>query len=686
MQTSSLKTEKLFLDAQNAVPGKVLTCASSSGLGTWADASGGGGSPVTLASAGGDETLVYEASGPNLAIKGLTAASGVSLTAGLDDITIGATGTNITLASAGGDESLVFTGSGPNLAIKGLSAGDGIDLISSPNSEVQIVNTRPETTIENAVASPLGEDLVDTGTAPAYVVKQISAGVGVSLISDTTSITVNNENAGLVATNSLGNIIINNETDRVGSFGTSNPAVITSPGVNSIAIGSWSGCPETGSIVIGSGTNSNLSSGAKARSRSGIAIGSSVGTGNRGARTDLTLAGIAIGSACDHDLYGTLNGAFADGGIAIGSGSVASNRGDIVLGTNSSGNFVCGNNSSGSFVIGENCSATASGLIAYNQSAAISTFHVQSFVIAEGSGSQIQLSEKMIQAGLNFPDFSYTPELSLLGSGFVERLPTNISQYEQFRPIVGNWTLLPEEISPGNVVRLWNTNAFLNVSATLAGGTYYVPSTSADPAIFLPSAGALLAYFPTTCIGNTWNFTTTNITKFTSSNDYLNAGILRSPCFSVALTAGWTLYNSEIFDNFTPLPPPFPTQYYSVPSLRIEEGATDLWKIMCTSLSPPGFALIRLTDVTKTPVPITPTGGNLIFEIDEPLGTTMTVVEADTANTIFTQYAVGNVSYPQNIFGRPPISFLSSNEKLYYCLTTAPGKRPSKFFFTRKAE
>lgn len=191
MQTSSFRTEKLFLDAQNAVPGKVLTCASSSGLGTWADASGGGGSPVTLASAGGDETLVYEGSGPNLAIKGLSAALGVSLSAGLDDITIGATGTNITLASAGGDESLVFTGSGPNLAIKGLSAGDGIDLISSPNSEVQIVNTRPETTIENAVASPLGEDLVVTASAPAYVVKQISAGDGISLSSASESVSIN---------------------------------------------------------------------------------------------------------------------------------------------------------------------------------------------------------------------------------------------------------------------------------------------------------------------------------------------------------------------------------------------------------------------------------------------------------------------------------------------------------------
>lgn len=47
---------------------------------------------VTLTSDGGDESLVTEAIGPDLAIKGLTAGTNITLTPGMDDITIEAAG------------------------------------------------------------------------------------------------------------------------------------------------------------------------------------------------------------------------------------------------------------------------------------------------------------------------------------------------------------------------------------------------------------------------------------------------------------------------------------------------------------------------------------------------------------------------------------------------------------------
>lgn len=90
-------------------------------------------SPVTLASAGGTETLVNDGVGPALATKGLTAGTGISLTGTGTDITItnSDTGSAVVLTSAGGSQTLVNDGTGPSLATKGLTAGNGINLFSS---------------------------------------------------------------------------------------------------------------------------------------------------------------------------------------------------------------------------------------------------------------------------------------------------------------------------------------------------------------------------------------------------------------------------------------------------------------------------------------------------------------------------------------------------------------------------
>jgi hypothetical protein len=98
------------------------------------------GSAVTLASAGGTETLVNDGVGPALITKGLTAGAGISLTGTGTDITIANTAIPVTttLGSAGGTESLVNDGVGPALATKGLTAGvnsigEGITLTGTVN-------------------------------------------------------------------------------------------------------------------------------------------------------------------------------------------------------------------------------------------------------------------------------------------------------------------------------------------------------------------------------------------------------------------------------------------------------------------------------------------------------------------------------------------------------------------------
>jgi hypothetical protein len=132
-------------------------------------------SGVTLASAGGTETLVNDGTGPSLATKGLTAGSGVSLTGTATDITIANTdpGSAVTLASAGGTETLVNDGTGPALATKGLTAGTGISL-SSTATDVTVTNSAPD----QVVALTAGTGIGITGAYPNFTITNSSPSSG----------------------------------------------------------------------------------------------------------------------------------------------------------------------------------------------------------------------------------------------------------------------------------------------------------------------------------------------------------------------------------------------------------------------------------------------------------------------------------------------------------------------------
>ena len=101
-----------------------------------------GGSPV-IGITPGNAGITVGGSYPSYTISNamtITAAAGINITGTYPNYTIGTNSANTTLTSAGGTESLVNDGTGPTLAIKGITAGSGITL-SSTSTELTISST-----------------------------------------------------------------------------------------------------------------------------------------------------------------------------------------------------------------------------------------------------------------------------------------------------------------------------------------------------------------------------------------------------------------------------------------------------------------------------------------------------------------------------------------------------------------
>jgi hypothetical protein len=139
---------------------------------------------VTLSNAGiSGVSLVYNGTGPDLVIKGLSGGTGI--TSVIDDGTTVVINTpNTTLASAGGT-SLVNDGIGPDLAIKGLVAATGISFTNSA-TQISIASTN-NTTLTSAGGD---ETLVNDGTGPTLALKGLTAVGGVSLTDNGTFVTI----------------------------------------------------------------------------------------------------------------------------------------------------------------------------------------------------------------------------------------------------------------------------------------------------------------------------------------------------------------------------------------------------------------------------------------------------------------------------------------------------------------
>lgn len=138
--------------------------------------------PISLSSAGGAETLISSGSGPSLAIKGLTAGPGITLTSGVSSITI--TPVVITLVTSGSGTTLISDGVGPALALKSL-LGSGAVTLSSTSTEITI--TKVPTTLSSAGGIV---SLVSSGIGPTLGLLGLIAGSGATLTSTTTTVTI----------------------------------------------------------------------------------------------------------------------------------------------------------------------------------------------------------------------------------------------------------------------------------------------------------------------------------------------------------------------------------------------------------------------------------------------------------------------------------------------------------------
>jgi hypothetical protein len=117
----------------------------------------------------------------------LIAGPGISIVANGNNITITNTSpaTSVTLSSLGGAFPLVpFPETGPALAIMGLNSGTGITLTTDAATEVTVNNS---TTLAGTGA---GVSLVDVGSPPAYLVKDLIAGTNITLTPAATSVTI----------------------------------------------------------------------------------------------------------------------------------------------------------------------------------------------------------------------------------------------------------------------------------------------------------------------------------------------------------------------------------------------------------------------------------------------------------------------------------------------------------------
>jgi hypothetical protein len=171
---------------------------------------------ITLASAGGAVDLVQDGTGPALATRGLTAGTGIALTQNANDVTIANTdpGSAVALTSAGGTETLVNDGVGPALATKGLTAGAGVGLTATA-SAITIANTDPGSAV--ALTSAGGaETLVNDGVGPALATKGLTAGVGISLTATASAITIANTDPGSAVSLASVGTVTNLVTDGTG--------------------------------------------------------------------------------------------------------------------------------------------------------------------------------------------------------------------------------------------------------------------------------------------------------------------------------------------------------------------------------------------------------------------------------------------------------------------------------------
>lgn len=145
---------------------------------------------VTLSSTGVGQTIVNTSIGPNLAVKGLNAGTGITLSPSANDITINNTCPTryVTLSNAG-QTSIINTGVGPALAMKGLSAGNGVAFGVSA-TDVTVTATNYLVTLTSVGT---GDSLVNSGGPSTLLLNGLLGSNGIGVIESETDLTLSDD-------------------------------------------------------------------------------------------------------------------------------------------------------------------------------------------------------------------------------------------------------------------------------------------------------------------------------------------------------------------------------------------------------------------------------------------------------------------------------------------------------------
>ena len=142
---------------------------------------------IFLSSVSGGTSLVVSGTGPNLSIRGLKGAGGITLSSTPTEVSISHPSSAYgALASAAGP-SVIATGTGPNLTVKRLVAGQNVTLTETSTTitvSVPASGSPTITTLPAGADSRTSADLVEIGSGPELVLKGFFGGANVVVAND----------------------------------------------------------------------------------------------------------------------------------------------------------------------------------------------------------------------------------------------------------------------------------------------------------------------------------------------------------------------------------------------------------------------------------------------------------------------------------------------------------------------
>jgi hypothetical protein len=183
--TSAGGTQTLLKSAVNPFTTRGLTAGAgvtlTGGLNDIIIANSSPASSVTFVSSGGTFSIANDIVGPTFSSRGLTAGTGIGITSDAAALTItnSSPASSISLAYPGVDNSMIVSGTAPNLTTKGLIAGTGITLTPGINDITVNASVRSYGYMAGSNDSPSGYSTVSVTTSYSNVNKlNVVSGTG----------------------------------------------------------------------------------------------------------------------------------------------------------------------------------------------------------------------------------------------------------------------------------------------------------------------------------------------------------------------------------------------------------------------------------------------------------------------------------------------------------------------------